>query len=121
MRIRNALPVLALVAVLAGCASQGIASTAEVPKTASTLRVIDDYDLYTHCGIREARIGNDFYVATPQLNDGSGNPPAGWGNPAQAGTMTVYDDGTARFTAGSRVATFALRKNASDWLGPICS
>ncbi len=109
-----------LVAItLTGCgtaAATGSGSAGVVAPSAST-RTITGYDLYTHCGIREAKIGDDYYVATPELSDGSGNPPAGWGNPYQSGTMTVRPDGTAQFTdAAGHEATFARRPGATTWI-----
>ncbi len=79
------------------------------------------YDLYTHCGIREALIDKNYYVASPVLDDGNGNPPKGWGNPDNSGTMTVNADKTADFhdAAGHR-AHFVLRPGAATWL-QICS
>ena len=56
------------------------------------------YDLYTHCGIDYARVGNRYYEATPPLSDGSGNPPPGWGNPYQPGILTVISPTQAVFT-----------------------
>ena len=63
------------------------------------------YDLYTHCGIEYARVGNHYYKATTPLSDGSGNPPSGWGNPYQPGTLTLVTPTKAIFTdkAGHRV------------------
>lgn len=85
------------------------------------MRVIHGFDLYTHCGIREAKIGSDFYAASAVLDDGNGNPPTGWGNPYQVGSMTVYADGTAHFSApGGLEADFHLRPGATTW-AMICS
>jgi hypothetical protein len=63
------------------------------------------YNLYTHCGIDYVQVGNRYYEATPPLSDGSGNPPPGWGNPYQPGTLTVISPTRAVFTdkAGHRV------------------
>jgi hypothetical protein len=71
------------------------------------------YDLYTHCGVDEAKIGDAFYEAVTPLSDGSGNPPGGWGNPYQAGTMTLVSTSRAVFTdkPGHRVV-FAARPGA---------
>ena len=55
------------------------------------------YRLYTHCGIDEARIGNRYFGAVHPLSDGHGNPPAGWGNPFQRGTMTLLSSSEAIF------------------------
>jgi hypothetical protein len=98
--------------VVAGCGT----SNAPDPTV-----VIEDFELYTHCGIQEAKIGDTFYAASPVLDDGSGNPPAGWGNPSQVGTMTVPSDGTARFSApGGLEADFEVRPGATNW-SLICS
>ena len=79
------------------------------------------YDLYTHCGVDEAKIGDAFYEAMTPLSDGSGNPPAGWGNPYQAGTMTLVSTTRAVFTdkAGHRVV-FAVRPGAQSFKH-VCS
>jgi hypothetical protein len=37
----------------------------------------------------EARVQETFFAAEQPLDDGNGNPPAGWGNPYQSGTITV--------------------------------
>jgi hypothetical protein len=113
--------VMVIAVALGGCASDGGGLASDSSPSPSPVRVIDPYELSTHCGVREARIGDDFYVATPQLIDGNGSPPEGWANPGMSGVMTVYDNGTARFAAGSVGATFTLRLGATDWLGPICS
>lgn len=75
------------------------------------------YDLLTHCGVREAMIDDNYYVASPVLDDGNGNPPPGWGNPYDSGTITINTDTTADFldSAGHR-AHFVLRPGATTWL-----
>lgn len=72
------------------------------------------YRLYTHCGIREVRIGRRYYKAVPPLDDGSGNPPPGWGDPYQDGTMTEVSPTEVVFAdaLGHHVA-FQLRPHAS--------
>jgi len=64
------------------------------------------YQLYTHCGIEWARIDGTFWRARHPLSDGNGNPPRGWGNPLQAGTLTVLSRTTARFTSPAGSVTF---------------
>jgi len=50
-------------------------------------------DLYTHCGINGLKVnGRYFQHVGGSLDDGSGNPPKGWGNPYQRGTLTVSGD-----------------------------
>jgi hypothetical protein len=89
--------------------------------TATTAALSLQYTLYTHCGISEARISGRYYQAIHPLSDGSGNPPAGWGNPYQAGTMTLVSGTEAVFTdkAGHRVV-FAVRPGARAFLH-VCS
>jgi hypothetical protein len=92
----------------AGQASTGVATA----KQQAAPRAMA-YDLYTHCGVDEAKIGDRFYEAATPLSDGNGNPPAGWGNPYQAGTMTLVSATSAVFTdqAGHRVV-FSVRPGA---------
>lgn len=52
------------------------------------------YRLYTHCGIGWENIGGRWFAAQPPLSDGAGNPPPGWGNP--------YDDGTIRMLSATK-------------------
>lgn len=56
------------------------------------------FELYTHCGIDEALVGSTYFEASTPLSDGSGNPPEGWGNPTQWGTMTLKSESEAVFT-----------------------
>jgi hypothetical protein len=74
------------------------------------------FTLYTHCGIDEARIGSRYFEAVHPLSDGAGNPPAGWGNPFQQGTMTLLSPTTAVFRddAGHKVV-FRLRPDATSF------
>ncbi|GAB3881510.1 hypothetical protein GCM10029964_037690 [Kibdelosporangium lantanae] len=72
------------------------------------------YDLYTHCGINEARLGDTYYEAETAI--GKGSPPSGWGNPYQHGTMTVLSPTTAVFrdNAGHEVR-FRVRPGATSF------
>jgi hypothetical protein len=108
--------VLLLLAV-SGCGSATNPITSQAPSASARTQVIQSFDLYTHCGVREAKIGSDFYAASPVLADSGMNPPTGWGNPGQVGTMTVYGNGTAHFSApGGLEADFHLRPGATTWL-----
>lgn len=101
-----------------GAAAHG---QAEPRVTSTTAPLSVPFTLYTHCGISEARISGRYYQAVHPLSDGSGNPPAGWGNPYQAGAMTLVSGTEAIFTdkAGHRVL-FALRPGARAFLH-VCS
>ncbi|MFE9171561.1 hypothetical protein ACFYNZ_18890 [Streptomyces kebangsaanensis] len=97
--------------VLAGCAAVGGGGGA-VPATPVGRTI--PFDLYTHCGIDEARVGSTYFEAETPLSDGSGNPPEGWGNPTQHGTMTLKSEREAVFTddAGHEVK-FRARPDVS--------
>lgn len=109
--------------VLAGCA--GSSSGTALTKTAPTPNATPSpkalaFRLYTHCGIDEARIGSSYYEAVHPMVE-SGNPPMGWGDPYQQGTMTLSPPNEAIFTdqTGHRVV-FRLRPHATAFKH-ICS
>ena len=116
-------PMLAIVAgVVTACASPGPPPAAQPAVTATAAaRSPQSYQLYTHCGIAEARLGNRYFEAVRPLSDGTGNPPPGWGNPYQAGTMTLVSPAEAVFrdAAGHRVL-FRLRPGATGFRH-VCS
>ncbi|CCK25106.1 hypothetical protein BN159_0727 [Streptomyces davaonensis JCM 4913] len=89
---------LTLAGVLTGCAQADDGVDAVRAKASG--RTIP-FDLYTHCGIDEARIGSTYFEAETPLSDGSGNPPEGWDNPTQRGTMTLKSETEALFTDGA--------------------
>jgi len=114
-------------AVLTGCESTPSPVAPPSPTTAaartSAAKPIP-YNLYTHCGIDYALVGNRYYEATPPLSDGSGNPPPGWGNPYQPGIMTVISPTQAVFTdkAGHRVVfTLVPSGGPGRTTAPVCS
>lgn len=104
----------AVAMVLAACGS-GPATQAAVPaKPFTAARPAQPYRLYTHCGVDEARIGNRYFETVHTLSDGQGNPPPGWSNPYQQGTMTPLSPTEAVFRddAGHQVH-FRLRPGAT--------
>jgi hypothetical protein len=108
--------------LLAGCASAASPAAAPAARTTTTPKPVP-YNLYTHCGIDYAQVGNRYYEATPPLSDGSGNPPPGWGNPYQPGTMTVISATQAVFTdkAGHRVVFTLVPPGPGRTTAPVCS
>jgi hypothetical protein len=122
-----AIAAVPLAAVLAGCESTPSPAAPPSPTTAAgrtTSPKPVPYNLYTHCGIDYAQVGNRYYEATPPLSDGSGNPPPGWGNPYQPGTMTVISPTQAVFTdkAGHRVVfTLVPSGGPGRTTAPVCS
>jgi hypothetical protein len=62
-------------------------------------------DLLTHCGIVGTDVGGTWFAAEQPLVEGPGNPPPGWGNPYQRGTLTLLaaDEAVFRDDAGHEV------------------
>jgi len=94
-----------------GGPDQPVSPTATVAKHKSM-----PYNLYTHCGISWVRVGGKYYTAVRALSDGSGNPPPGWANPYQAGTITLVSPTEVVFsdTAGHRVVFTTTRQHAKS-------
>jgi hypothetical protein len=90
---RRLVAAVALTGLLAGC--EDGSSSAGSP-----------YRLYTHCGIEWTNIDGSFWQADHPLSDGSGNPPAGWGNPFQQGTLRLVNGTTAIFKSSEGSVTF---------------
>ena len=111
--------------MLAACASAS--SLAPAPATATAARTTAPkpvpYNLYTHCGIAYVQVGNRYYAVTPPLSDGSGNPPPGWGNPYQPGTLTVISPTQAVFTdkTGHRVVFTLVPSGPGRTVASVCS
>lgn len=75
------------------------------------------FDLMTHCGINELRSnGRYFQRVGGVLDDGSGNPPSGWGNPFQHGTLSISGDVAVFRDKVGHVETFKVRSGATGFL-----
>ena len=89
-----------LAIAVAGCASSARAHAGPShpgnPATAAANASVS-YTLYTHCGIRFAKIGGRWFEADRPLSDGSGNPPPGWGNPSLPGSIRMLSASVAEF------------------------
>lgn len=92
------------------------------PAAASSLRVVGairtiglPFELYTHCGIRELTHDGKWYAREGgPVDDGQGNPPPGWDNPAGTGQL-VLDGDRAIFTDGvGHYEVFLLRPGATS-------
>jgi hypothetical protein len=114
MTIRHLASVAAAVAAV-GCGSQTSSSIRMTTPADAARR----YQLYTHCGIEWAKIDGTFWRAKHPLSDGSGNPPAGWGNPFQDGTLVFISPTTARFDSPVGSVTFERTSRRQPPL--ICS
>lgn len=51
------------------------------------------YDMYTHCGVDEAKVGDVFFEAETPIP----GPPQDWGNPYQPGVITLLSASEAVF------------------------
>ena len=73
------------------------------------------FALPVHCGVLGAHFGGREWNANPPLSDGSGNPPQGWDENTEHGTMTLLaaDRAVFRSSSGDRTANFALRPSGS--------
>lgn len=121
--MRRALLVLSLAGGLlavAACgeASDAPASGAPVP-TASVLdpAAAQPHQLYTHCGVVWTQFQGVTWYADPPLSDGNGNPPPGFGNPTDNGTMRRVSTHQAQYVSSAgRTVTFidTLPSGASD-------
>jgi hypothetical protein len=100
--VARRLALIAVAVAVAGCGSQTSSSTGRTARE----QVRQPYRLYTHCGIDWAKIGGTFWRAEHPLSDGSGNPPAGWGNPFQSGMLVFISPTRARFVSPAGSVTF---------------
>jgi len=77
------------------------------------------FSLRTHCGIDETKFEGRYYEALKPLSDGQGNPPAGWGNPNQIGTMQILSATEAEFRdPAGHVVLFRVRPQATAFARP---
>lgn len=81
------------------------------------------FRLYTHCGLKYP-IGPDFdgsfWDSTGAADDGSGNPPPGFGNPFDNGTMTLLSANLAEYRSSQGVMMRFTRHNGRRVASP-CS
>ena len=83
------LGLLLLPALISGCGKASPIAAPTAPAQPDRVQTVA-FDLYTHCGINDLRaFGRYFTHVGGSLGDGSGNPPDGWGNPYQHGTLSV--------------------------------
>jgi len=79
------------------------------------------FDLYTHCGISELKaFGRYFERVGGTLCDGFGNPPKGWGNPYDSGTLSVVGNLALFRDSSGHEVNFKLRPKATGF-STICS
>lgn len=116
------------VLIIAGMATPVISTAARHPvdgpeSTVSPLNLDKTipFDLYTHCGIGEIKAFGKYYQRIGgTLDDGFGNPPKGWGNPYDSGTLSVVGDSAVFRDPQGHTVDFTLRPNAKGF-STICS
>ena len=112
--------VLAIAASLAGCGQRSPIAAPTTPAESNQVREVA-FDLYTHCVIIDLMAyGRYFKRVGGSLSDGSGNPPDGWGNPTQRGTLTVSGDTAIFRDKLGHVERFKAEKLPADSRG-LCS
>jgi hypothetical protein len=106
--------VAAAALAIAGLAGCGNARATTTPGTAPAVSAAA-YSLYTHCGIDEANIAGRWFEADTPLFDSTGvNPPSGWDNPYQQGTIRMLSPTAAEFSdAHGHLLRLHLRINAT--------
>lgn len=84
--------ILAMATSLTACSQKTPIAAPTTPTQSDQIQPVA-FDLYTHCGIIDLQAyGRYFKHVGGSLSDGSGNPPDGWGNPYQRGTLSVSGD-----------------------------
>jgi len=106
----------AALAVLSACAPPAAPQNVAPATTTTTVVSSVPFDLFTHCGIDEARVQDKFFAAEQPLDDGHGNPPTGWGNPYQSGTITVEGQSAVFHDDNGHTVTFRERPRATSFL-----
>lgn len=75
------------------------------------------FDMYTHCGAREALFAGEYWEAVPTVPAPEpADSSSQWDDPYQAGTMTRVSETSAVFEAKGRQKHFQLRPGATDFL-----
>lgn len=90
---------LALCLGLAACDAGG--TTAPATPSAADASAPQPHQLYTHCGVVFTEFQGITWYADPPLSDGNGNPPAGFGNPTDRGTMRRVSQHEAQYLSSA--------------------
>ena len=83
------------------------------------------FQLYTHCG-RDCPLAMDFDgsfwdpIGAGSASDRSGNPPAGYGNPDDQGTVTLSSPTVAQYQSRTGTVT-QWRRHAGPQISSLCS
>ncbi len=118
---------LAALVLLAACSSEAV-PTPVVPPRSTPPPPIEGaagwvaFELMTHCGIDRSAIEFDGHhweaIGPGPLNDGSGNPPPGFGNPTDSGWIARIGANDAAYQSSAGVPLFLRRLDEPRELGP---
>lgn len=112
--------VLTVTILLAGCSQKTPIAAPTTPAQSDQVQAMV-FDLYTHCGINNfMAYGKYFARIGGSLSDGSDNPPDGWGNPFQRGTLTLSGDTAVFRDKLGHVERFKAEKRPADSRG-LCA
>ena len=118
------LPIVALVALLAACGFLGVPRSPVPPPPIPGAPDWERFELFTHCGIDWTTIefdGESWRATGPgPLNDGSGNPPDGFGNAWDEGWIVRIGPDEARYVSSQGVPLFLHRMEEPEHDGSGC-
>jgi hypothetical protein len=95
---------------------QLIAPTANVLTGEPKIGVPYSVSVYTHCGLRHVEFDASNWAISGVLSDPSFNPPAGFGNPTDNGTVTLITRNTARYRSESGEERTLTRGGGLPWV-----
>ena len=116
-RTGRQLGLAATLVVLVACSAEpppsSVAATPAPPAPVEGAGHWVSFELYTHCGLDRSIIefdGEHWEAIGPgPLNDGSGNPPTGFGNPSDHGWIVRIDADEAAYQSGMGVPLLLKR------------
>lgn len=116
------------VLIIAGMATPVIGLAARRPvedpgsgASSATFGQTIPFELYTHCGIGEIKaFGKYFARVGGTLGDGFGNPPKGWDNPYDKGTLSVVGPSAVFRDSHGHEVKFTLLPKATGF-STMCS
>jgi hypothetical protein len=104
------------VVLLVSCQPEGSNRTTPTRRPTDTeIGVPYPHKLFVHCGVLGTHFAGRDWDASPPLQSSPGNPPQGWDENEEPGTITLEsaDRATFRSSRGDRTATFVPRPAGS--------